>query len=458
MADDKKNKWVLFLIGCFSMTQIRVIGFIGISELFLFFLAPLYCVHDWDLLKKHGFSTIIVLSLCCFAGGIVSNLVNNVSFYDGSRGVASPYAIFALIVCMHHFLHLNIFNMKWLIVGFAISAVISTFILQPGSGRNMAADGSIFGGVEHIESVMGYPLFWVSQFDHWLNMPIRIAYLQVPSVYTIAVAVFLPIYSLIWAGGRSAFLTIAFSYAIIFIGMKNRNRMHAIRRYFWLMAILGILLGLLLKGIYIYAVTHELMSEGQQKKFERQSQAGTGVMRLLIGGRVDFFAGLTAALEKPLLGHGSWARDTGGYYERFLFKYGMETDYERYRTKIDKGIIGYLPGHSNVITAWNWYGIFGLIFWLYVFYLYVLTLKKNMATIPQWFGYFALVLPGAIWNFFFSPFGNRVSSCLIMVLCLFVKAVSEGRMIIQLPDQKNAFRRTRNLRSEHLSRGLLQGW
>ena len=56
-----KNFW-LFLIGTFSMTQVRLIGSIGISEVIVFVVAPFVFVSDYRFLKRDGFMPMVNLS------------------------------------------------------------------------------------------------------------------------------------------------------------------------------------------------------------------------------------------------------------------------------------------------------------------------------------------------------------------------------------------------------------
>lgn len=429
MADNKKNKWALFLIGCFSLTQVQIIGFIGISELVLFFLAPFCLMRDWKLLKKHGFKPIVVLTLLCLAGALLSNHFNGVNFEQAARGIASPYAIFAIIVCLHHFLYPNIYNVKWLIIGLACSGVISIFIFQPGSARS--SYGDLLEGRDAIQSVLGYRLFWMSQLSTWLTLPLKVAFQSVPFLYVVAVGSFLPIYALIEAGGRSSFMVYLLSLALLVVGGRQRKTMLRLRKSFWLYSLLGMVVIFAGTSAYRFAANHGYMGELQQQKYEKQSQFGENPLALLMGGRLESFVGLIAALDKPILGHGSWAIDTKGYYIGFLEKYGTEKDHEIHRLRTSQGWQNVIPAHSQIVAFWLWYGIFGLIFWLYVLKLYVQVLSKHIAVVPQWFGYLALSIPSALWNLFFSPFGHRINVCVIIITCLFVKAVAERRLFLQ---------------------------
>lgn len=429
MNSNNKNKWALFLIGCFSMTQFQLIGFIGISEFVLFFLAPILVIRDWRLLKRHGFLPIVILALLCVLGAFISCYVNQISFERASRGLASPYAIFAIIVGLHHFLYPNIYNIRWLLVGLACSTVVSVFIFQPGSGRT--AYGEILQGEEAIQNVVGYSLFWIGQLSTWLTLPLKVAYLSIPFSYIIIVGAFLPTFALLQAGGRSIFAVQLISFAMLIVGGRKRETMLMIKRAFWFFSILGVVAIYMGTALYRFAATQGYMGEKQQRKYELQSKMGERPLDLLIGGRGGTFAGLVAALDKPIIGHGPWAVDTRGYYVSFLERYGSEEDYEKFLRYALKDGEKYIPAHSHIVSYWVWYGIFGLVFWLYVLRLYVIILHRHLAIIPQWYGYLALSIPFSLWNILFSPFGARINACLVFIVCLFVKAVAEKRIIIR---------------------------
>lgn len=437
-----ENKGYLFLIGIFSMTQINVIGWIGISELVLFFLAPIFFIQDRFLLSKHGFSTVVWLSIFMFLGGNVANWFNEIHFRDAVRGVAAPYAIFAIIVCLHHFLWRNIDNMKWLLLGCAISGVISTFIFQPGSDR--VVGGEVLTGSEAIQSRIGYSLFWLAQIGSWGLLPIQTLYLVTPALYTYGFGVYLATFSLFSAGGRSSYAILIGSLVLIFLGGKKQAKMKRIKSEFILLCIIGAFSMLLIGGSYKYFAVHGYLGEDQLNKYEKQSQRGTDVLSLLVSGRTGFFAAFFAALDKPLIGHGSWPLDTKGYYLDFLERYGTPEELSEYLASgAGNRKVAYIPGHSQIMVGWTWYGIFGLIFWLYIGYLYFMTLKNNLWVVPQWYGYFCLVLPGGFWGLLFSPFGSRIPSVLLVVLSLFAKALAEKKMVLPEKMQREIFEKAR---------------
>lgn len=147
-----------------------------------------------------------------------------------------------------------------------------------------------------------------------------------------------------------------------------------------------------------------------------------------MGGRADFFAALFAAFDHPIKGFGAWALDEKGYWGEFVKKYGTDEEAAAYYRAVTEGRIKLLPGHSQLMVGWTWNGIGGLIFWLYILYLYYRTFRYNLSVVPELFGYFALSLPSAMWGILFSPLDNRLNVSFMFVLCLFVDAVSRGKI------------------------------
>ena len=70
----KKGAMTALLIGMWAMTQVNVIGFLGISELVMYLIAPFILVQKWDMFKKDGMSILYMLlfltMISCFVSGI----------------------------------------------------------------------------------------------------------------------------------------------------------------------------------------------------------------------------------------------------------------------------------------------------------------------------------------------------------------------------------------------------
>lgn len=434
----KKGSFLCLLIGMWTMTQINVIGFLGISELVIYLIAPWVYVKNVALLRRDKMSTLMNLLFLTMLSCLVSGWWNQNGMIETLKGFATIYGFWACIVVLYPMLRKNPDDLKWLLLGFAISGVISIFIFQPGS----AYVGAINDRLSLQESVMGYALFWTNQINTWAQLPIKMSYLSIPVAYSICVPAAMSFYALIsTASGRSAFLVGMFGVVLMCLGGKSYRALSRIRKNFTLIAVVILIGGLVFAYAYKFSAKTGLLGEAAQTKYETQVESkgrGEGLLAMIMGGRLEFFIGATACLQHPLLGCGPKAEDKEGLINYFFEKYGTYEDLEslamQEQMRIAKGqLYRNIPAHSHIIVFWLWYGIVGAILWTYILCVMLKTLKNYMTAIPQWFGYFALILPSATWAVFFSPFGDRVQKAVLVCACFIVKNVFEGR--IQLPSK-----------------------
>ena len=356
---------------------------------------------------------------------MLSDCINGSFAAQVIRGFSVPITIFSASVCIYYNLRKNVDGFKWLLFGIACSSVLSIFVFQRGHAGDLAAEGDTSAAVE---AVVGYKLFWANTLMTWLTLPLFVAYLKVPRFYAILVMAGLSVFNL-HTGGRSMFLVSMFSLVLLIICGKKVESMRNVRKAFPFILAAMLALGLTAKYTYQYAVKEGWMGEAEIVKYETQSQKGTGILALLMSGRADFFIGFMAALDKPLIGHGSQALDFNGYAGEFLSKYGTDQEIQEYYRKQIKanGAVRTIQAHSHVICYWMWHGVIALLFWLYVLYLSVITFKNRMDYIPEWFGYFAITLPSFFWDYFFSPFGLRVNECAFYCALLYLLKTENNR-------------------------------
>ena len=426
---NKKKNILLFLIGAFSMTQVRIIGSIGISEFAVFLAAPFVFVQNYSLLRKDGFMPVLNLSLLSLAGCCIASLYNHIEVPFMLRGCASAYSIFAGIVCFHHLLRGNDSGIKWVLIGFCLTGVINTFFFQTSVESTLYADRAT--GFEAAEGVMSSPIYWIKRITPFVTLPYRGWYLSTPFAYSVLAPLFMAGFAMLTsASGRSAALGLIGASAMILIGGKSICKMRRISKHFagyLILAILGIWMANL--G-YRWAATSGALGEKAQAKYEQQTQGSSSVLKLLMGGRLAFFVGVYAGCKQPILGYGPWAVDNYGYMQYFLSKYGTEEDYEAYLNSavVLFNKVAYIPAHSHIVGFWISNGIFGLIFWLYVIYKMFEFVGKNIGVVPQWYGLLAAGMPSMLWAIFFSPYTSRMYFPFYFTMLLFANAIAKGRM------------------------------
>lgn len=419
----QSSKWPLFLIGLFSSTQIKIVAYMDISELFSFIFGPIFLLMDWPQLKRDGFGRFIGLLFLTVLGAGLAGYVNDSHIQNYLRGLLIPIAIICLTCVFHHFLMKDFGSFKWFFLGVAISGVISIFIFQRGTAIGYEGATS----AEATENTLHYSLFWFVQLATWLTLPFYMFYLKTPKWYIVLVSIFLLIFSVFSAGSRSSLGVLVVSIFMLLIGGKKRDSMRTFRKYFWYICALALLTAPLIMGTYKYLAVHNYLGETAYKKYMAQTERGTDMLHILMGGRAEFFVGLTAAIKHPIIGYGYGTRDKEGVTLSFIEKWGSDASLKDYHYFFRLGFLPPIPAHSWVISFWVWYGIVGLIFMFYMGWLMFSTLRNRLHVVPELYGYFAYLIPGLLWHWLFSPFGARTSNTFLFVLLIMVKAIAEGR-------------------------------
>lgn len=164
------------------------------------------------------------------------------------------------------------------------------------------------------------------------------------------------------------------------------------------------------------------LPEESARKFKMQAAGEYGV---LLGGRNELLISIEAFLDKPFLGHGSWAKDNSGYQERLA-----TLSYTLGYADTDKVYSAHdlIPVHSFMMGALVWAGIAGGIFWIYIMRWLISAFTTNIQHLGIY--YFSGVIT-LMWDIMFSPFGasSRWSSALFLsALYCYSKYISERKL------------------------------
>lgn len=407
---------LLFLIGLFSQLQVNVGGKLGLSEIVMLVLSPFVFLKHLSTFKRDGSLTFIKLLVLWLVGAIFVDCYTHNYIHFAMRGIAVPITLFSNVVCIYVILRKDLRNLKWFLLGSAISGVLCIFILQNGSAGDVAQAQGMEAG---INAVMDYKLFWLDLVRTWLTLPIMGWYLQAPKLYVLGAMSFVSFFSL-FTGGRSTFMVSAVTLLFFILVGKTRWSMAFLKKHFFLIVLCISVLGFVGKSIYKYAATSGYMGEEEERKYESQTSGGGGIINLLVSGRGSTFIGLTAIADHPFMGHGSVPIDNHGYVLDFFSRYGNDDDVRQIQRSRERFGARIIPSHSHIITYWLWHGILGLLFWLYVLYISIKTLLSRMHIYPGWFGYFAVMIPAFLWDLFFSPLGMRVAKAAMFAAFLLV--------------------------------------
>lgn len=418
-----------FLIGLGMATKVNIIGFVGISQIFFFLAAPILYMRNYGAMKRDGFHTLTNLSLVAFVGCLVSSLYNHTQFALMARGLALCYTWFSSIVVFYYLIKRDASGLKWLFVGLALSQIITIWGFRTGVETSaMLANGE--------EVIKDRESWFMVHFGGMFTLPLYAFFMHTPIALSWGICCFPAVWTMVrTSSGRSAVLTlIVTSVLILFVG-RSPLRMRKLKQKFVLIMIVTLSCGLAFASLYKYLGSHGLLNEKANDKYQIQmAKKKSGVLGSLMAGRSEFFVGTFAALENPIFGCGPWPLDKKGYYQDFLVKYGNAEDIDRYFKYIEwRNQFGeaysLIPTHSGIVCGWIYNGILGLPYYIYLFWLMFTVLRKHLDAVPQWFGYFAFIIPGELWNIFFSPPGNDISPLMAMLLY----ALAIGRRKLQLP-------------------------
>lgn len=431
----KKHTLAWFLFGLGS--QLQIIASLSLTELFVFVSAPFIFLREKDYMRRNGIMTFFWLSMLVVVGCVVACVVNHTQSLFVLRGMAVTCLLPCTVVVGHWMLRRDMGGFKWMLIGTAISSVLCTFVFQKSVEVTGLAGG--VAGESAVDAIMSGPIYWINRLNAMLEAYPKGWYLQCPIVISMAVPVFMAGFSMLTTtSGRSAALGAIGTVAILLIGGKKRETIRSrFCHKFGLWCCIAIVGIFCMHSLYRVAATQGWLGEEALNKYEQQTKGGSGVMALLLGGRMESFCGLIACVDKPIVGFGPWAMDNNGYTAEFLEKYGTYDDVMNYARSVERnlsfGVTTHLiPGHAYITEFWLWYGIFGLVFWLYVIFVFIRYLKQDCWVVPQWFMWIAASIPGYLWGVFFSPWSDRVGGIVFVVACLMARAVRMGAQ--PLPD------------------------
>lgn len=434
----KKISWPLFAFGLCS--KLALFGSsLSISELMCLVIAPFLVANEYPCMRRNGIAMLFWLSILLVLNASLSCLYNHTAFVFVLRGMATVCLLPCAIVVAHWLLRRDMAGYKWYFIGGALSLVINVFAFQNSVEVHAWAGGA--RGVEAAAGIMSGPLFWISRIKPFVMLWPNGWYLQCPTIVCVVAVVGFAMFSMLTSeSGRSASLSAFAAAVLLIIGGKTRASIrNNICRRVGVILVCAIVFVLLFKGAYQFSVTRGWLGEKAQHKYERQTKGNTSMVALLIGGRAESFSGLPACFDHPIIGFGPWAIDRHGYTDYFMRKYAnIEVYEERLRVKEIAARAGRLTdemigAHSHITEFWSWYGIFGLVFWLYILRICFRHFSQDAFVVPQWYLWIMCGIPSFLWGVFFSPMSDRFGEMFFCVALLLTRAVRLG--VQHLPEK-----------------------
>jgi len=372
---------LVFIIPASQLVEFDVVGRLFAPDVILLALLPVVLLSKAHFLKMRLPRTFLVLGLIWFAGQVTTDFVRSTPFEDYARG----WAMIAFTLTNFSVLYVLLFQNARRIVIYTVGSVIGNlliYFLHP-SGFAVGDPWKFGYGFE------------ITAFLVLLATSPRVrSNLAAPAILIFAAA--LNVYNGARSLGGACFLVGTY---LLMRQIGRARREQGSPMTFAGALFMCALLALSAVGvlqIYQYYAGNGLLGYAAQQKYEMQSSGRYGV---LVGGRGDFLVALEAALDSPIVGHGSWAKD---------WRYASQED------AIVKGL-GYrtlgganswlIPTHSHLIGAWVDAGILGIVFWIWVLSLPLRVLMQLYATAEPLAPLIAFLAVILIWDVLFSPYG-----------------------------------------------------
>ena len=163
-------------------------------------------------------------------------------------------------------------------------------------------------------------------------------------------------------------------------------------------------------NIYETMAANGTLGERVYEKYIAQKYSKDG----LASGRGDAFQSLYAISLNPLFGYGSYAKDKDGIIREYNIKRNIIVS-----NKEDEGM---LPGHSYILGAWVYAGIFGFIFFAFVLKFILMCISKGVLLYNQQLtGICMYTLVSMVWNILFSPFADRINFLYFIIFLMILE-------------------------------------
>lgn len=390
------------VLGIATSFSVHLVGDLYMAEVLLALAFPILAILRIRRALRPELKMIYVLMGFWLLGLVVADAYNHTPITDRLRGMA-------LIV----FFAINLLGMSMLLghnekrkilyfVGFSIGSLAAVKIQPwPGTEEYPWKFGYAYGTILLVMLVSSY------FYSRRRLVPSALLILGLCVVNLVL-------------NFRSPVLGLLITIVMVFPIIPNRlGGIRILPRSQWArlltLAVLTIVAGETAEGLVNFVTRAGYINEDAAAKNEAQAKTGN----LLLGGRPEFLIGLRAALDSPIIGHGSWAKDLK-YFEMLndeLVEAGALP--EQTRGDIAEDADGLIPAHSHIITAWVWAGIAGLIFWLYMVWFVCRGLTQVALARPPLAPFYMVSLIGIFWDIFFSPFAaNRRFTEAVMIVII----------------------------------------
>ena len=399
-----KGSWddfFAFVLPATSFLQVDIIGQLYGPDILLICSFPFLMSIRSSMLAQKKIKTVFVLLAFWFLGAVITDVVRETPPEDIARGW-SKILVFAINLAAAYLLIANKFNRIVLyLAGIAVGSLL-TAQLNP----------SIYAGDEPWKFGYGFGVTLIAIVAAESRVARQLFGRGITFFLVLSVGVvnltenYRSMFGIVVAAG-------AFGALKWFLDSGN-SKGNMTLGTFATICLIGVISAQGIIEIYSWVASSGVLGLEAKDKYEAQNTDSLGV---LLGGRAELLVSSTAILDTPLIGHGSWARDSTytAQLVDILEKSGATILYDPFATDL-------IPSHSHLFGAWVEAGALGGLFWLWILWLWVLAVKAALNVHTNRPVLIAFALFSFMWDILFSPFAanerfvDNVKICLIIWL------------------------------------------
>lgn len=349
------NKTIFILALIFMGVRVNLIGSISLTEIFVLFQTP-------SLIKWVQKTKLPYLKALCFlylglifVQALAEFMVGN-TWVNAIKGIAITIMSLLLILFFLRALCKDISLIKWIPISLLIQLLLW---------------GDQFGYAETGETT--YFKFYVAPIISYIVCYLSIV--NVPFIRKNILWIFLSASLIVIIGGaRSLGFSLLFS--TLFYAVYNRYKSIKLNRILPGLLLAAILFQLFYAFVYVPKIVSGEWGSKQNREQLARVDNSKNMLMMLFSARAGVYVSYLAFLDKPLWGHGAWAKDEGFKYAKIQAKLFPEE-----RNKIDKKNLPIVPTHTVVIGMGTRNGVFAFsLFLILLFFVYRMGLK---AIIPN---------------------------------------------------------------------------
>lgn len=377
----RNNFFVLMLMVLLGY-RINLIGSISLTELYVITQIPLL----WSWMNRLNFGELFLLrnlfSLLLCSQCLSEFLLGN-SWQNAIKGLMITVMTFFVIL----FFMREIIDKKVSLITFPLGSILSLLIFGDQFGFAESGDSNGFFKFYIVPMVMNSSCILFLLNIKWINRTVIFVFL--------ATSLFM-----IVGGSRTGGFTMLLSLMLFLAARQSSNLSWS--------KLLTTLVPLLIIGELFYAFVYvpkvksgEWGSEQNRTQMAAIDYSRNGLM-LVMAARQDFYVSFVAFADKPLLGHGAWAKDETLKYA-LLSATLADSDEKQLFSSVENQGAPLVPIHSVLVGMGTRNGIFAFIAFFCIFVFVYKRAFRLLLSKPSFLPYICYLIIASIQSVLFSP-------------------------------------------------------